>query len=227
MKAPRREGDFYPTPQDVADRIVETYTHDYLNKPKRILEPSAGDGAFLRACRGRFPDASIWAVEPAQYPGTANRHYRGTLEDFACLPEAWHTFDLIIGNPPYNLAAEHVRLCLDLLAPEGRLVFLLRLGFLASRTRRALFREHPPERVDVLAERPSFSWTWGCGVCGEKWTRPPSVCPGPCPKCETIPNETPEPGQRRGTCTKTDAHDYAVITWRQGFTGETAMGWLP
>jgi hypothetical protein len=230
MKAPRREGDFYPTPQDVADRIVRSVDrHDLIMPGARVLEPSAGDGAFVRAVRERQPEAKIMAVEP-------DPRHRHTLAEFTMhvwphsLEEFTHTreacYDLVIGNPPYNLAAEHVRLCLDLLAPQGRLVFLLRLGFLASKGRRKLFAEHPPERVDVLAERPSFSWTWTCPACETKFTTLPGAhfetCPNPA--C-AWPAATPFNGER-WACTKTDAHDYAVITWRQGFEGETAMGWL-
>jgi hypothetical protein len=220
-KAPRREGDFYPTPQAVADRIVAaTFVEPGPVRVQRILEPSAGDGAFVHACRARFPQAMITAVEPTHVPDhDPDRVFRGTIEDYARATSG--RFDLIIGNPPYNLAAKHVRLCLNLLAPYGRLVFLLRLGFLASKGRRLLFQEHVPERVDVLPARPSFSWTWTCppkfGGCGHKEVTAPDVARPHCKAC----------GRVSPTCTKTDSHDYAVITWRQGFEGETAMGWLP
>jgi hypothetical protein len=78
-----------------------------------------------------------------------------SLETWA--PATVDRYDLIIGNPPYSLAEEHVRLCLGLLADGGQLVFLLRLAFLESAKREALWREHPPERVDVLTRRPSFT----------------------------------------------------------------------
>jgi hypothetical protein len=223
MKAPRREGDFYPTPQDVADRIVRSMDrHDLIMPGARVLEPSAGDGAFVRAVRERAPSAYIVALEPSDRvlacKGVADMAKPMRLEEIVIPEQA--RFDLIIGNPPYNLAAEHVRLCLDLLAPEGRLVFLLRLGFLASKGRRRLFEQHPPERVDVLAERPSFSWTWVCRACEHKWTTAPEP-PAHERLCPTMAHD-----EAGAACTKTDKYDYAVITWRQGFTGETAMGWL-
>jgi len=76
-----------------------------------------------------------------------------TLEEFKTL----EPFELIIGNPPYSLAEEHVRLCLGLLAPGGQLTFLLRLAFLESQSRRKLWKEHPPAQVDVFHSRPSFT----------------------------------------------------------------------
>jgi SAM-dependent methyltransferase len=149
----RRASDFYPTPIDLARRVVANLD----SEPPRILEPSAGDGAFVVACRERWPGAEYWIAEPiAQKRNSlfANHKFE-TLEDLAAHPN--HSFDLIVGNPPYSLAESHVQLCLGLLAPGGRLVFLLRLAFLESKKRASLWQESPLERVTVMHERPSFT----------------------------------------------------------------------
>lgn len=85
-------------------------------------------------------------------------------------------YRLIIGNPPFAIpvegrkvpkpvALEHVLAALPLLEPVstenpngGRLVFLLRQSFAASRERwDRLFKRHRPHRIWQLVGRPSFT----------------------------------------------------------------------
>lgn len=224
-RAKRVAGDSYPTPDALALKIAQA--HDARSDtlvPRAILEPSAGSGAFVRAARACWPGARVTAIEPdpdkrltLHNAGTDTAHV-GTLETFAHAP----VYDLILGNPPYSLAQRHVALCLDLLAPGGSLVFLLRLAFLASQKRAAFLRANPPLRVDVLSGRPSFVWTWTCRACGYKFTTVPhghvDTCANPaCGEAYT---------QAMFARTTTDATDYAVFTWRQGYSGETRLGWL-
>jgi hypothetical protein len=158
-QAKRREGDYYPTPAELAERIVGLVRGPMEFTPRTILEPSAGSGSFVRACRKAWPEAAITAVEPTERLVENLVEQPGDTVKW-CTLEAFSTrarFDLIIGNPPYSLAEEHVRICLGLLAPRGRLTFLLRLAFLESAKRKELFDAHPPESVTVLARRPSFT----------------------------------------------------------------------
>lgn len=71
---------------------------------------------------------------------------------------AANSFDLILGNPPYEYAEEFTRMALHHLAPGGRIVFLFRLAFLEGQDRGVgLWRDYPPYRVDVCSRRPSFT----------------------------------------------------------------------
>lgn len=224
----RNADDFYPTPAPVVAAHLDLVASLGISPCMRILEPSAGDGAYVRELRRLAPAASIVAVEPDELRSYTCKArgadvFRGTFEDYArpATFTARERFDLIVGNPPYSHAEKHVRLGLEMLASGGVLSFLLRLGFLESKARRALFKAHPPARVDVLSERPSFSWTIQCGDkhgagCGHKW----SVLPGAdylaCPDC----------GGFRLRVTRTDATAYAIFTWREGHTGPTVLGHL-
>lgn len=87
--------------------------------------------------------------------------------------------DLIISNPPYSLAEGFARRALELVRPGGTVAFLLRLGWLASRSRVGFHRDHSCD-VFVLPKRPSFTgngksdaadyfWAlWGLGR-GGRW----------------------------------------------------------
>lgn len=142
--AERVEHDFYRTPTWAIERILQRLRLE----PLRILEPAAGDGALLEPLRKRWPDATVDAFDiNPRHPAVQPRAFW-----FDDTPQR---YDLVITNPPYSAAEEFVWYGLSRLAVDGRLVLLLRLAFLESQERRALFRRHEPD-VYVLSERPSF-----------------------------------------------------------------------
>lgn len=126
----------------------------------RILEPAAGRGSIIAACKRSGFDGEWWAVEVDEARRRdllssglvpAERVCGGdflTL-DLSSLP----LFDFVVTNPPYSLAEEFVKRSLSC---AGTVCMLLRLGFLASRRRADFMRAHPPD-VYVLSRRPSFS----------------------------------------------------------------------
>jgi len=75
-------------------------------------------------------------------------------------------YDLVVGNPPYGRALEFVRRGIEL----GRcVVYLLRLGFMASGDRAEFFSRHPPAAVWVVAHRPSFTADGQCDSSDYGW----------------------------------------------------------
>ncbi|QHG74441.1 Eco57I restriction-modification methylase domain-containing protein [Ensifer adhaerens] len=96
------------TPQPVADAVVAA-CRTRSRKIKAALEPSCGDGAFLRSLRKTFgPELMLTAVDidalalkqTASVDGLAEL----VLDDFLSFaerPEKKGAFDLIVGNPPY------------------------------------------------------------------------------------------------------------------------------
>jgi len=175
-----REG-HVPTPPALAAEIVRTDTGlgDRTTRV-RVLEPSAGEGVFVRAILEVAADVSVVAVEPntarvAQIPrDTRVRVYPGRFEDFAAARPA--PFDLIVMNPPFSTTddpaawIDHLHLAWDLLAPGGRIVAILpsgldyrtdsrHTGARALVTRFGRYRELPPDafapsgttRITVLA----------------------------------------------------------------------------
>lgn len=110
----------------------------------RVLEPSCGDGAFLR----HFPDAIGIELDPRHAPSGAR------VMDFFDFPEI-ERFATIIGNPPYvryqdisastrqatrrsmldgraNLYLFFIEKCLRHLAPGGELIFITPRDFLKA-----------------------------------------------------------------------------------------------
>jgi hypothetical protein len=150
----RDELDRRYTPQSLADAIV-----DRLNiTPRRVLEPSVGGGAFVRAVSRRWPTIRIDGVDLDPHaPGLmmCDRVYCG---DFL----AWEgSHDLIIGNPPFSEALEHVRHALTFGCP---VVFVLPLAYLGVQQWTPLLQDFVPDVVRPIVGRPWPEHVRECAV---------------------------------------------------------------
>lgn len=126
---------FFPTPQWLANELCERAGVRYLRGEQdvRLLEPSAGTGAIMRAMRDFAPDAAIDAVElDAKRAGLLRRAYEDTASvrifesDFL----GWlkvRQYDAIVMNPPFAVESDplayiaHIRHAHAMLKPGGRL----------------------------------------------------------------------------------------------------------
>lgn len=157
-RAERAENDNYQTDPKLARHLVRLLHRDGYVRPDGLaLEPSCGLGAFVEALAEIRVVREIHAVDVADYRdapmNAAARFHVGLFEDSrAALP-----FDLVLGNPPYTLAEEHVRKALTLVGAGGVVAFLLRLSFLETKQRIPFWKDHPAETIYVLSERPSFT----------------------------------------------------------------------
>jgi hypothetical protein len=150
---------FYPTPSEVADRMVALA--EYGDKDLTTLEPSAGDGQILDAIpwdfgstavefnhhralkiKGRFP---AWHVDEADFlkwqPG-------GDMP---------RQFDRVLMNPPFNdrVEAYHIVKAFGHLAPGGILVAILPEGWFTrddqkSTVLRSFLQEHEHKPSETL-----------------------------------------------------------------------------
>ncbi len=151
----RREDDFYATPGWAAAAILRRVGP---LAGKRILEPSAGDGAIVRELlsAGAHPDM-IAAVEPnAERFASVSARVR---ESHCCAFEEYdalgYRFDLVVANPPFADAQAHVEKAISLLTPGGLCVALLRLSFSCSKKRKPFRAAHPFDMF-IHARRLSF-----------------------------------------------------------------------
>lgn len=157
--------DAYATPDPLARAICERLSS---LQPDSILEPSAGQGPFVRAARAVWPTAHVTAVDidgrttPALKASGAHvvltSDWRLLARQLANVQsdEAVDT-RLVIGNPPYRTAEEHVLAALDWMRPGDELAFLLRINFLGSSRRLSFWREAPLAWMAPVVPRPSFT----------------------------------------------------------------------
>jgi len=161
--------DDYPTPTYLARWAVNyAKKHFELNeytdigrtptRSFRFLEPGGGKNSPFALAASQFFPGSIYSVDSKGKQQTVRKgkifYIKGT--DFL----AWKPskpFHCIVTNPPFSLAEEFIRHSYDLLEPEGMMIMLLKLPFLASIKRIPLWLELPPNEIHVIQRRPSFS----------------------------------------------------------------------
>jgi hypothetical protein len=155
----RKTEGYVATPASLAQQVVRDFTnlHDRDDAPT-VLEPSAGDGAFVRAILLACPNARVAAIDPnagraAGIPVMPGRVATlvGTLEAYAAAAAgdpSIRPVDAVVMNPPFALPGQstawidHVRLAWGLVAPGGRLTAIVPAGFTFREDRRhAAMRE--------------------------------------------------------------------------------------
>ena len=154
----RVESDFYATPLESVYALLDNY--DGIKSSDFILEPSAGNGNIIKALRDRgITGRVIEAIELREEEREKLVELADvvTMGDFLEVKPTYTCYDLIIGNPPYSLAQEFIDKSLELLAPGGKLIFLLRTNFLESKKRFAWWQDKRPSGLYVLSKRPSFT----------------------------------------------------------------------
>ena len=115
---------YYPTPGDIADRMVEKLNIREDNvKAGKVLEPSAGRGALIQAVHMKFPDIVIDAYEinPDCYQSLEQcRNVFIHKSDFLESPDDEY-YDYIIANPPFAKNADIRHFCkmYSVLKPGG------------------------------------------------------------------------------------------------------------
>jgi hypothetical protein len=162
LAKPARTAEGYvPTPAHIATSVLEGHSRvGDLLAGSAVLEPSAGDGAFVRAILTANPYIAVVAVEPNRQRlakvEQCHRVHRvaGTLEDFAAATT--ERFDAVVMNPPFAVPGQptiwidHVRLAFGLLADGGRLVAIVPAGLVYRQDRRHR------EMRDLVAEHGGF-----------------------------------------------------------------------
>jgi len=119
--------DFYRTPESLAERLAQ------LVSGQRLLEPSAGDGAIVRALLKVHPTAEITAVEVEPKRAEKLRALSVTVIEGDFL--AHHgEYDGVAMNPPFTLPGDklayiaHVKHAWSLLVAGGTLAAIVPAG---------------------------------------------------------------------------------------------------
>lgn len=122
----KKEFQFFATPDEVADRLVELAC---IEPGHIVLEPSAGQGAIIKAIHRAHPDTEVDCYELMDL----NRTFLEKLENVTIIgkdfikEEKTIIYDRIIANPPFskNQDIEHVTEMYERLEDGGRLVSIM------------------------------------------------------------------------------------------------------
>ncbi len=157
-KTVRAKHDFYETPAWCIDAIVP---HLPLTGEPIILDAGSGTGAISARLAAINPKAEIIAIEkqPELVEKSRARGLNNVEFRRACfLNDELDTLrapDLVIMNPPFGFAMNFVVRALQIVKRGGTVCALLRLPWLASKSRREFHKKHPSD-IGVLTKRPSF-----------------------------------------------------------------------
>lgn len=120
----KKEYQFFETPQDLADRLVQLAN---INENDDILEPSAGQGAIVKAINRKLPKKNVYCYELMNI----NRLFLNDIPtvilnaepDFLKYSISFKC-DKIIANPPFrnNQDIDHIIKMYNSLKSGGRLV---------------------------------------------------------------------------------------------------------
>lgn len=154
------------TPRPLAKKIVEYFE---VSKGELVLEPSAGDGAFVEACIDRGAEVEAYDIDQRMvehvrknYPGCS-----GGRRDFGdrrvvrdLMEEREQPFDWVILNPPYENDQDmlHLLHAIEIADDhEAELIALIKTSALQGKERyQKLWRFHQPAEIILLPSRPSF-----------------------------------------------------------------------
>lgn len=158
-KAARKGGpdDFFPTPRWAVRRLLERY------QPRGglWLEPSAGDGAIIRAAREMRSDVQFMAIEKREEERAKLEACALSVNIYDFLRISTHggcpfsEVSLVIGNDPYSLAMQFI-LQSRALCPQAEQCKLLRLNFMGTDRRAPWLKTNVPD-LYILPNRPSFT----------------------------------------------------------------------
>jgi len=151
--------DNYPTPIALVRagyEMLGEHHGAWLSTVDSVLEPGAGPGTFCHVAKRycKSLNGTVVGVDP--FPPKERYEYHLIQQDFL----QWNTqqkFRLIITNPPFTLSEDFIRKSQDLLTPDGKMLYLLRIGMAASKKRRELWESTNLEEIWMCRKRPGFT----------------------------------------------------------------------
>lgn len=167
-RAPARNFGLFPTPNVLADRVIEE-ANLYSETPLRILEPSAGTGQLARRAaeyeivsggwgnrETRLAGHLVTCVEVQPELATALRGgscARVLCRDFLAM-EPEPVYDRVVMNPPFDRGRDidHAHHAMKFLRPGGRLVAIMSQSAEFSSTKKA-------EAFRAEVEKHKGKWT--------------------------------------------------------------------
>lgn len=148
-KAPRRANDYYPTPTDAIQPLLDLIQFETIKSGMLFAEP----------CRGVAQSIYSFLPEGSEYCELSEG------KDY--FKSEWQVPpDCIITNPPFSLAKEFLEKSLK---EADVCIYLLRLGFLESVKRKEFHQANPVDHLVVLSKRPSFTGDGKTDGTGYAW----------------------------------------------------------
>ncbi|MCF6205320.1 MAG: hypothetical protein L3J47_00305 [Sulfurovum sp.] len=144
----REDFDKYFTPEWLVGELPGILTNLEIAASARVLEPCVGGGAIYRGLINTFNGINCADIEPE--------------DDFPCAKQDFLDFyprdlyDLVVSNPPFNIAQKIIERAIDITRESGHVVMLLRINFFGGQKRSAWLSGNMPIECYVTPRRPKF-----------------------------------------------------------------------
>lgn len=161
----RHKSDYYITPQSVVSLFLDCWLSDLQNEEEynfiaerpdkvRWLDPCAGgddnhEMSYAETIKRNF-EPSVLDTQDIREDSKAE-----TKADYLLTQNKG--YDIIITNPPFDIAREIIIKAQEEVNEGGYVVMLLRLNFLGSKDRKVFFEDNMPERIYVHSKRICFT----------------------------------------------------------------------
>ncbi|MEM7342987.1 MAG: hypothetical protein AAF485_01980 [Chloroflexota bacterium] len=164
-KSKRKPYDLYITEPNLIRAALDVYRP---SKSRSILDAGANDGRWGQIAKGYYPKAQLTGADIRSMDKPISFDQWHTLDYLTWWPS--QSYDLIVSNPPFNLAEPFIKHSWNLLPPNGTMIMLLLHDFITSDDRAmGLWLTHSPARFVPIAKRPCFDgtnkgWTHNCAI---------------------------------------------------------------
>ncbi len=135
----RQSDDYYATEPIAIHKLCEVEKFTPM-----VLEPAAGGGHMVNALMEHGYTVVASDIVDRSGRGYAIMNFFDRVAP--CAVD-------IITNPPYKYAKEFVEHALNIVDNGHKVAMFLKLTFLESKSRRALFEKYPPKKIWVFSER--------------------------------------------------------------------------
>ncbi|MGE6809565.1 SAM-dependent methyltransferase [Pseudoalteromonas nigrifaciens] len=155
----RNGDDYYITPHWLIEDFLAALAENNMlvcspDENPRVLDPSAGgcekyEMSYPAVLKKHGFNVESWDIRADSRASVINC-------DFLQVKSLKKPYDMIITNPPFNVAQEFTEHALEMVEDGGLVIMLQRLNWLGSQKRKPMWQKLPLAAVYVHSKRPGF-----------------------------------------------------------------------
>ena len=158
--------DYYVTPQKAISKFLEKFCEDEkitlnydLWERLTILDPCAwwdikNDMSYPAVIFEFWADYNKIITNDIRQDSPAKYHFNFLETN---IDTFWEKPDIVITNPPFNIAQNIIEKSLEIVKEGGYVIMLLRLNYFGGKVRQNFWKKHLPIRAYVHNRRMSFT----------------------------------------------------------------------
>ena len=155
----RNNDDYYITPHWLIEDFLAALAENNMlvcspDENPRVLDPSAGGCDKYEMSYPTVLEKEGFAVD--SWDIRADSRASVINCDFLQVKSLKKPYDMIITNPPFNVAQEFTEHALEMVEYGGLVIMLQRLNWLGSQKRKPMWQKLPLAAVYVHSKRPGF-----------------------------------------------------------------------